>query len=504
MDIIVNLPEAPRNLTNTLNGFKLKYELNHLDHEGLSTIAEALQILKSHNCETAIIKKLAKNNNDKNQVYIHKDISVFSSMFDLRFSERDGSTSETKSSSKPGDRIPEAVFEDFSWVSTTGALHKVTDCKAILYAQYPETRLSRFQTNNREMPRSMSVEYTKLSDMKSRYLFIGATKSGAAIAIMVVDPSEPFHDEYKALDDAVQSGVIKFSNLGRADNRSEKLLAALTDNVLGKTLKGCRLDTTGKEIPFNSTQVCGYTLEAALGIVPNAGGEGDIHGIELKAISQKKVTLFTPEPDGGLYKDDFKAFMRKYGYEKETGVFRFTGIHRCNVKSKSPLTMKILCKTLIDKKSKTFADTEYDPNKNINDQVKDLRVCLVDDMGDEAAVWSFEKLLNKWGVKHNETVYVPVAKSDNTNPEELRDGFKHKVTFSDEVLWCKRTDISRLFNAIHDGTIVFDPAPKFVEHDPSKTKKRSQWRLNNIFNDAHKLYEKVEKVKAQHCIKNHI
>lgn len=178
---IVNLPKAPRNLTNTLNGFKLKYELNHLDHEGLTSIPAALQILKSHNCETVVIKRLAKNNNDKNQVYIHKDISVFSSMFDLRFNERDESTSVTKSSSNPGERIPEAVFKHFSWVSTTGALHKVSDCKAILYAQYPETRLSRFQTNDREIPRSMSVDYTKLPDMKSRYLLIGTTKPGATV-----------------------------------------------------------------------------------------------------------------------------------------------------------------------------------------------------------------------------------------------------------------------------------------------------------------------------------
>jgi len=479
----------------------VNYDLNHLDHVGLSSVLEVFQILKSHNCETAIIKKLAKNNNDKNQVYIHKDISVFNSMFDLTFNERDESTSVTKYSSKPGERIPEAIFNDFSWVSVDGSLHKVNNCKAILYAQYPETRLSRFQTEVREMPRSMSVEYTKLPEMKSRYLFIGATKSGAAIAIMVVDPVEHFENEYKKLDDAVSSGVIKFSNLGRSDNRSEQLQEALTQHVLGKTMKGCRLNTSGEEIPFNSTQVCGYTLEAALGIVPNADGEGDIFGIELKAISKKKVTLFTPEPDGGLYKEDFKAFMRKYGYEKEQGVYRFTGIHRCNILTpKTGLIMKILCKVLIDKKTKTFGDAEYDPNRNINEQVKSLRVSLVDSEGNDAASWSFEKLLNKWGVKHNETVYVPVTKSDNKNGDELASGFKHKVTFSDEVLWCKRTDISRLFNAIHDGTIVFDPAPKFVEHDPSKTKKRSQWRLNNIFKDADKLYEKVELVHKKNTV----
>lgn len=470
----------------------MKYDLNHLDIVGLGSVNDAFHKLKSHNCETAIIKKLSKNNNDKNQVYIHKDISVFNSMFDLEFSERDESTSITKSTSKPGERIPEAIFKSFSWVSNDGSLHKVVGCKAILYAQYPETRLSRFQTEVREMPHSMSVEYTKQPELQNRFLFIGATKSGEAIALMVVDPSERFCKEYDELPSAVTSGVIKLTNLGRSDDRTEKLQNELEKKVLGKTLTGCRLNKEGQKIPFTGTQVCGYTLEAALDIVPNADKDGDLFGIELKAISQKKVTLFTPEPDAGFYKTDFTGFMKKYGYLNGEDEYRFTGIHRCNIPNeKSGLVLKILCMSK-DSKTKTFFESEYDPNKDINSQAKNLRISLVDKEGYEAATWSFERMLNSWGVKHNETVYVPVKKIANPNSMEVEEGYKFSVEFDNKVLWCKRTEISRLFNAIHDGTIILDPAPKYVEKNPKLNKRRSQWRLNDIYRDSVKLYEEVQ------------
>lgn len=468
--------------------------LNHLDLDDVQSIDDVFTRLRAHQCESLVLKKLSKNNNDKNQVYIHKSISIFNSIFDLKFKERDESSSVTKRASKPGKRIPEAVFTHFSWLSTDNTLHTVKACRAILYSQYPETRLSGFQTIENEMPRSMSVEYTKLANIPDRYLVIGATRSGEAIAMMIVGPSEQFSNDFLQLENAVSSGVIKSASLGKADDRTNDLKSLLLENISGKTLRGCRLDKDGNTIPFTGTQVCGYTLEHALGIKPNADKEGDIFGIELKAISQKKVTLFTPEPDGGLYQQSFPEFMKKYGYVKGEDEYRFTGIHRANIRNeKSKLTLKILY--LEKGKSKDeFILSDYDPNRSIDAQSRNLRVALVDDEGLEAAVWSFERLLNSWGVKHNETVYYPVKKLTNDNLSQIEQGYKFLVEFDTKAIWCQRTQVSRLFNSIYDGTIILDPAPKYVESNPKLNKRRSQWRINDIYRDATKLYDEVELV----------
>lgn len=473
----------------------MDYQYNHFDLTQISSTDDVFTTLRAHGCECAVIKRLAKNNNDKNQVYIHKSIGVFNSMFSLKFNDRDESSSVSKRASKPGKKIPEAVFTKFSWVANDSSLHEVKSCKAILYAQYPETRLSGFQTIQNEMPRSMSIEFTKIKGIPARYLAIGATKTGDAVAMMIVGPSVQFEDEFNELENAVSSGIIKSSALGKADNRTQDLIVLLKDRVAGQTLLGCRLDKEGNTIPFTGTQVCGYTLEHALDIKPNADKNGDIFGIELKAISQKKVTLFTPEPDGGLYKESFPDFMKKYGYLKGVDEYRFTGIHRANTRNeKSGLTLKILFLNKGKAKDEYF-EAEYDPSESIDKQSRNLRVSLVDDDGFEAATWSFERLLNSWGVKHNETVYYPVKKIVNKNPNDIDKGYKFLVEFDSKALWCQKTEISKLFNAIYDGTIILDPAPKYVESNPKLNKRRSQWRINDIYRDSVKLYDEVELIE---------
>src|SRR5690606_14268762 len=125
----------------------------------------------------------------------------------------------------------------------------------------------------------------------------------------------------------IDSKACKVIRLAIAETGSEKLKYLLAERIAGKNVKGCRLDIKGETLPFTGTQVHGYTLEHELGIPPNASKSGDIFGIELKCFTSKKLTLFTPEPDGGLYFDDFTGFMRRYGYAKEA-VYRFTGLHR--------------------------------------------------------------------------------------------------------------------------------------------------------------------------------
>lgn len=439
-------------------------------------------------CETMLIKALTKNNNDKNQIYIHPNPDFLNSIFDLTFSYREPSTSQKKRGK--GLPIPEARFNSFAWVATDNSLHTVEHCKGILYAQYPEVRLSGFQSTSGLMPHSMSINFTKSEPDTPRYLAIGATNAGQAYAVMIVSPHQDFHKEYKKLPFPLDSKACKVVYLQQTLTKSDRLKALLSERIANKNIKGCRLTTKGETVPFTGTQVHGYTLEHELGIRPNADKDGDIWGIELKCFTSNKLTLFTPEPDGGLYHESFEQFMLRYGYAKEA-VYRFTGLHRVNqVNDKSQLKLAVLCSPKDDEN--TLID--YDSKKPFKHQLNNLQVALIDDDENIAASWSITRLFNNWGIKHNEAVYVPAKVTDNTIQTEVELGFTRRVFFGGEVIWCKRSTLEHMLSAIVKGTIFLDPAPKLDPDNPKNNKRRSQWRINNIYRDAPSLYESVEMV----------
>lgn len=465
---------------------------NQFDFTGINSTADVAFVLKKHGCSIALAKKLAKNNNDKNQIYFHHDVSVLNSVFDLTFDDRDASKSETKRRSSPGRTIPQAIFNNFYWVNLDEKLERVKQCKAITYHQYPETRLSGFQTEKGEMPRSLSIEYTKSDDLLPRYLFIGATSTGVAVAVMLVNPGTSFTDEFERLDFYQRSKICKYLIIDDGlESNTARLANLLSSRISDRSLKGCRLDQNGGTVPFNGTQVHGYTLEHACDIKPNSNHDGDIYGIELKCFSTKKLSLITTEADGGLYRENYAKFMTSYGYLSGQG-YRLTGIHRANVKnSKTGLTLKIVCFP-ISRNSSEIVLRLYDPDIPFAKQMNAMSLVLEDEEGNTAASWSIEHLMNRWGAKHNEVVYIPATVTENEVPDEISAGFLKRVKFGSEVLWCFRSTVEDLIKAIHAGTIFLDPAPKYSEVDSKRNKRRTQWRLNNIYRAAPTLYERSE------------
>lgn len=474
---------------------------NHLDFVDTPNIGFVKKLLAQHDCIFALIKNLSKNNNDKNQIYFHHDTSILNSVFDLTFEEREGSKSITKRSSQKGKNIASAIFNDFNWVDTSGKLHKAKKCKGITYHQYPEMRLSGFQTVNNEMPRALTVDYTKQDNALPRYLIIGATIKGQAVAMLLTNPDEEFVQAFHKLDNFQGSNICKYLPVQEEISNTKKLEALLKERVVGQSLKGCRLDKNGNTLPFTSTQVHGYTLEHALDIIPNADHDGDIFGIELKCFTAKKLSLITTEANGGLYHESFNDFMVTYGYLKGED-YRFTGIHRANQRNeKSGLTLKITCEP-VSKKNPIPELKDYTPEIAFSKQMNQMQVVLVDDHGNHAACWSIERLMNRWGAKHNEVVYIPASVVENDIPLEIADGFLKRVVFGTEVIWCFRSTVENLINAIHQGIIFLDPAPKYNPNDAKKNKRRTQWRLNNIYDAVYVLYERAElrDIKPNKCV----
>jgi hypothetical protein len=453
----------------------------------VQSVAELTAILHSLGADKALLKVLPKNANDKNQIYFSSSFSSLYNNFDLTMAERGVSTSLTKTKSAPGSYIPEAVFNTFSWVRRDKSLVKARNVKVIVYTQYPEARLSGFQTVQNNMPQSLSVSYMKDNPECTRLLVLGRLPGGACVGLVCLDLSPELLREVNSLPGLESSRVCKVLSIEQgASHALFKRLAAL----VSRPMKGCRLDVFGNTLKFTGTQVCGYTLEHALGIVPNAARDGDIDGIELKTHTQVKVTLFTPEPDFGLYTESFEAFMRRYGYVSGSDL-RLTGVHRANVRcAKSGLTLKMR-EWRQDDNGEMVAHP-YDPSTSLTSKMGLVEVVLEDDEGFVAAGWSLERLMNNWGVKHNEVVYLSASKTDNLNEEEVAEGYAYQVTFAPRVMWCRGTSAEHLLRAISEGVIFLDPAPKFVPGDPSKNKRRAQWRVNDITKAVSFLYENVE------------
>lgn len=465
---------------------------NDLDHLGIQSVDALLDVFKPFACSTVLIKKLGKNNNDKNQVYIHSNPDFLNGLFDLEFGYREPSTSRKKLGT--GLPIPVGVFNEFYWLDTEVKQHRVPDCKAVFYAQYPEVRLSGFKADSGIIPASMSIGFTKSNPESTRFLALGGDRCGKTYAIMIVEPRNRFLEDFEGLDYHRDSKACKVIEVAPQDTASERLEKLLKEHIGGKDVIGCRLDATGTTVPFNGTQVHGYTLEHELGITTNASKEGDIFGIELKCFTRNKLTLFTPEPDGGLYSESFESFMRKYGYAREA-VYRFTGLHRVGGQGeRSGLSLKVLC----SKKGKP-ADplVDYDVGKKFKDQLQNLQVVLMDDEDNIAASWSLARLLGNWGIKHNEVVYVPATVRDNDVREEVEQGYRKRVHFGSEVLWCKGTSVERMIQAIVEGVIFLDPAPKLDPDNPKNNKRRSQWRINNIYRDSEQLYKSTSLVSIR-------
>jgi hypothetical protein len=467
------------------------------------SVDEITTTLRNLGATKAILKILPKNANDKNQIYFSSDFGVLYNNFELRLAERGISTSTTKTTSSPGSYIPEAVFAQFAWAKPSGTVVRAKNVKAIVYTQYPEARLSGFLTVENTMPESLSVTFTKANPTTKRLLVLACTPGGGCIGLVYIGMPPGLEREIAALPGVEGSKVCKLLTVDQ--NYSERLFNQLAQ-LVSRPIKGCRLNSSGATIPFTGTQVCGYTLEHALGLSSNSAKDGDIYGIELKTHTQPKVTLFTPEPDFGPYVTSFEAFMRRYGYETSAGEWRLTGVHRAGKRcASSKLTLKVreyrMDPATVGPGRKTDwirdANGEriafpYEASTSLTAKLDAVEVVLEDDDGNVAAGWSLERLMNNWGVKHNEAVYISASKVATTDKAAIEEGYGFNVTFSPRVIWCRGTSAERLLSAIDSGVIFLDPAPKFVEGDTGKNKRRSQWRVNDVNGAIEALYDRVE------------
>ena len=177
----------------------------------------------------------------------------------------------------------------------------------------------------------------------------------------------------------------------------------------------------------------------------------------MKAYSGNRITLMTPEPDGGMYCEaGVKAFVRKFGAPTENDTLYFTGTHRVNDRNtKTGLTMNV---------------RGFNPAKK---QIEDVggAVELLTDKGYCAAAWSFADLMIGWNKKHAQAAYVPYESEKVAAPA---------YRYLSPALLGEGTDLTRYLAALCSGKVIFDPGSKVMNASSSHStvKARSQFRIS--------------------------
>lgn len=427
------------------------------------SVQELLDVMMARGAEKVLIKELSENDNSKNQIYLG---GSFRALNQIPFGEiRTDSTARTTNFKAP---------IDLSWINDDGMMARAPAAQLILYPDYPEVRLSGFLRGCLTAPSSLMqpiqrAERTGGTD--GRVLILGVNPAGPVIAYLGA-PGSSIAEELASgvvrLSD--QEGVFRTVMITGDEDPADQLLRLLRHRLVAGWCRGCRLDSRGKMIPYAGQNVGGYTLEAMLGIVPNAISGPDMLGWELKAHSGDRITLMTPEPNGGIYRDPgIASFMESYGHHSDERTMYFTGQHKTGlVNGRTGLTMEV-------------RGYDHSLGRIIE---PDLGIVLVDASRRVAAVWSYSRLLEHWGRKHDRAAYFRYESRTESGTKLLR---------YDRNVWLGRgTDFTLFIAALANRVIVYDPGTRMRidETGKSTVKKRNQFRVG--FGSLESLYYSFE------------
>lgn len=434
-------------------------------------LSKLKNIFKSHGCQKIYAKTLSPNDNSKNQVYLGGSFDILN-IFPLSEITADSSGDWKR------DRFKASI--NFSWLRDDGNLYPAPKAQLVLYPKYPEVRFSGFLARCEKPPSDLMT-----IRQAGRILFLSSTDQGEIIGYVSAHDSN-LTKEFGELRSQDELGVFKIISVSKqvANNKIELIKELTRIHDLG-WIDSKRLDKKGNVLECKASNCGGYTLEAELGITPNGYSEPDFLGWEIKQFGVKKfshpnsiaVTLMTPEPTGGIYKDlGVEKFIRTYGYidQNRDDRMNFNGVHKVDEKQKKTnLTLQLIG---FDSKTGKIRNT-------------DGRIALIDTNDVIAASWSFTSLLKHWNKKHNQACYIPSL----SQPKPER-----KYLYGDNILLGIGTDFQLFLNEMSKKDIYYDPGIKmeFASTKP-KIKRRSQFRiksrhLKNLYktNETIKLSEK--------------
>jgi len=437
----------------------------------LSQLTDAMREL---GVERILVKRLAPNDNSKNQVYLESGTTMES----MNILPNTGVTIDSAGANR-NERLKASLH--FEWLNETGQIARAPHAQLILYPQYPEVRFSGFLRGCRNAPSELMR-----SRQSGRILFFGLSADSRIIGY-VAGPSSSIVRELDATNSMGLEAVFGELSIGPArtvEDDRDRLLAELGRIHRLGWIDGKRMKSDGSVMPHRSQQAVGYTLEAELGIVPNSSAKPDYFGWEIKAhtvtnfrrAGSGRLTLFTPEPTYGFYRTHGAAeFVMQFGRQASDGTpgkMYFSGQHRVGIRSpKSGLTLRL---------------NGYVPPNQITDP-SGGGIELLDDAGCVVAGWGFDKIMTHWTRKHARAAFIPAMR--RTEPDA-------QFWYSDQVRLCSRSDFWMLLNSLWEGTALYDPGVKVEGADTARPvpKARNQFRIP--FKSVQTLYRDSEEVSV--------
>jgi hypothetical protein len=432
-------------------------------------------------CTRLYAKVLAENDNSKNQIYFAGAVEA------LNIFPSNEITAENTKSSGPTFK----ARLNFGWLQENGMVACAPKAQLILYSQYPEVRFSGFLDGCRNGPsklmadrrRAQTFTQSERDQLIGRVLFMGVTDDRQVIGYVAAGKSQ-VAEEFSSRNFPSAVVVFREIDLPRINTNEEARIKLLSElkriHDLG-WIDSKQLDAGGVLKPCHAPQCGGFTLEAELGIAKNSLGEPDYLGWEVKQHAVPSIrslgtaiTLMTPEPNSGYYKEQgVEAFIRKFGYPDKNNKpdrLNFGGIHRVGRQHASTgLTMQLIGYDITRGKI-------IDANGSI---------ALIDHSGAVAAAWGFGGLLAHWSRKHTRAVYVPSMRRKEP---------KWQYNFGSRVRLAQHTDSLRLLSAMASGIVYYDPGIKLEKASTKpEVKRRSQFRVASKNIDV--LYETVETVE---------
>lgn len=430
-------------------------------------LKDLTQVMRLNGARRLYAKTLAPNDNSKNQVYFGGDFTALNIIPHQSILTDSDSTAGSKR-----DRAKAKIR--FSWVDEDG-LHEAPNAQLILYPKYPEVRFSGFLLGCRQAP----ADIMTVRD-QNRVLFLGITETGHIIGYAASAISQ-LAQEFIAQTEFPEVGVFKEMPVSGSSGSKAELLASLKRIYDKHWIGSKKLGGDGISKPYKARNGGGYTLEAELGVRANGYAQPDYLGWEIKQYSvtnfdtfraKNPVTLLTPEPSGGYYKEaGFIPFIDRYGYPDKSGKNNrrnFGGFYTytSDFHKDTGLRLSLL---------------GYDATKGI---ITDMSggLALIDRKEELAAIWNYSSMLKHWNRKHAKAAYVPSL--FRTPPPEYRYGPK--------ILLCEGTDFTRFLKALTGSAIYLDPALKVIRTlgEITESKRRNQFRIKH--KQLNSLYDKTE------------
>lgn len=422
------------------------------------------KIMFTNGANRVLVKRLANNDNSKNQIYLGSDFDV------IRIIPSGEMHSAGVSKKGPIFKAPLNLF----WLDTSGNLEQAKHSQIILYPNYPETRMSGFLKGCTLSPSHLmqppTPQQRKQRAEKQRFLILGVSEK--IVLAYCTGWDDPLSEELSQAidrDKLLKVATVFYEYVQPGKSTQQKLIEKLHAIYLSGEIESCRLNKQGIMQPYSALNGAGYTLEAQFGITPNGHSDPDFFDWELKAHSGSVVTLMTPEPNIGSYLDDLETFLRQYGTRKTADRLDFASKHLVgNFNIKTALTMYL---------------DGYDPvSKSITDPSGGL--FLKNASGVIVAGWSFDKIIDHWKKKHSNTCFVSYT---------VRKSSLNYYQFGPEITLGKGTNLDKFLDALYNSVIYYDPGINLKFNGQTwKPKKRNQFRVK--WNNISLLYESLQHI----------